>query len=120
MEEPEPQDIEDLLQELEEEGAQIEFGARQASSSDEAAHHLEQASALEDRDEYKEALEECDTAIRLDPNLADAHNLRGVILEELGRNGEAIQAYREALRLDPGYAAAHENLKAAEAELDEY
>ena len=121
MDELQPQDLEDLLQEMEEEDAEIELGARHASPSfDEAAHYLEQAFALEDRDEYKEALEECDTTIRLDSNLADAHNLRGVILEELGRNGEAIQAYREALHLDPGHAAAHENLRAAEAELDEY
>lgn len=122
MEELQPQDIEDLLQELEEEEAETELRAEAGSlsPSDGASHHLEQAFALEDEDEYEKALEECDTAIRLDPTLADAHNLRGVILEELGRNGEAIQAYREALRLDPGYAAAHENLRAAEAELDEY
>jgi Flp pilus assembly protein TadD len=85
--------------------------------SDEAAQHLERAFALEDDDEYDKALRECDTAIRLDPTLADAHNLRGVILEELGREREAVLAYREALRLDPGFDAAQENLQVVEAEL---
>ena len=110
--------MQELREEQENAGLRVEESS--PPTSDEAAQHLEQAFALEDESEYEKALGECDTAIRLDPTLADAHNLRGVILEELGRNGEAIQAYREALRLDPGYAAAHENLRAAEAELDEY
>lgn len=121
MEDLQPQELEELVEELGGEEARAAEKVVEASGpEDEAAQHLERAFALEDRDEYEEALEECDAAVQVDPTLADAYNLRGVILEELGRNGEAIQAYREVLRLDPGFAAVHENLRAAEAELDEY
>ena len=77
----------------------------EAPAHAEARRYLDQAFASEEEYEFEKALEECDTAIRLDPSLADAYNLRGVILEELGRESEAVLAYREALRLDPGIAA---------------
>lgn len=83
----------------------------------EAAQHLEKAYALEKRDEFEQALEECEAAIRLDAGLAEAHNLRGIILEELGQKEQAILAYREAVRLAPGFREAEENLRDAEGEL---
>lgn len=113
----ESEDVEKLLKELEEEGAGLRREKASLPPSDEAAQHLEQAFAWEDEDKYEKALEECDAALQLDPTLADAHNLRGVILEELGREREAVLAYREGLRLDPGFDAARENLQAVEAEL---
>ncbi len=62
------------------------------------------------------ALIDCELAIQLDPNLAEAHNLRGLILDELGRLDEAIASYREAIRLDPTSEEARANLRDAEAE----
>jgi tetratricopeptide (TPR) repeat protein len=66
-----------------------------------------------------DALHTCETALVLDPDLAEAHNLRGILLEELGRGREALAAYREAVRLDPDLVEAQENLSEAEAELGE-
>jgi Flp pilus assembly protein TadD len=54
---------------------------------------------------------------KMTPNYADAHNLRGIILEELGRKEEAVSAYREAVRVDPSFREAAENLQDLEAEL---
>jgi tetratricopeptide (TPR) repeat protein len=85
----------------------------------EARQHLEQAYAYEERDEFENALRECELAIQLAPGLAELHNLRGIVLEELGRKREAIAAYREAVRLDPAFREAQENLSEAEAELRE-
>ena len=85
----------------------------------EARQYLELAYASEEQSEFETALEECDAAIRVDPRLADAHNLRGVILEELGRREEAVLAYHEAIRLDSGFREARENLRDIEAELKE-
>ncbi len=82
-----------------------------------AEQHFEQASSLEEQRDFQTALEECEAAIRLDPRFADAHNLRGVILESLGRKEEAILAYREAVQLDPAFKEAQENLRDAENEL---
>lgn len=86
-------------------------------TSKEAWQYLERAFAADDQDEFERALVECEMAIRLDPKLSDAHNLRGVVLEELGRKQEAIAAYREAVRLDPNFHEAKRNLREIEDEL---
>lgn len=85
--------------------------------SDEARRHYERASTYEEQNEFARALQECNTVIRTTPNYADAHNLRGIILESLERKEEALSAYREAVRLDPTFREAAENLQDLEAEL---
>ncbi|MBI5952099.1 MAG: tetratricopeptide repeat protein [Chloroflexi bacterium] len=62
------------------------------------------------------ALADCEIALQLDPNFAKAHNLRGLILDEMGRTDDAIASYREAIRLNPGLDEARANLRDAEAE----
>jgi hypothetical protein len=48
--------------------------------------------------------------VRLQPDLADAHNNLAVALCDLRRHAEAETCAREALRLRPDYADAHSNL----------
>jgi tetratricopeptide (TPR) repeat protein len=62
------------------------------------------------------ALLECEAALELSPNAAEAHNLRGLILDLLERPEEAMQAYRESLRLDPNFEEARANLADSERE----
>ncbi len=62
------------------------------------------------------ALSECEAALELSPNSAEAHNLRGLILDLLERPEEAMQAYREAVRLDPNFEEARANLADSEQE----
>ena len=49
-------------------------------------------------------------ALRLNPNLAEAHNNLGVALAKQGKMDQAEAHYAEALRLNPDYAEAHNNL----------
>ena len=52
-------------------------------------------------------------ALRLDPDLAEAHFARGALLSSVsGRfaTGPAIQEFRRALELNPNFARAHHNL----------
>lgn len=65
------------------------------------------------------ALSECEAALELSPNSAEAHNLRGLILDLLERPEEAMQAYREAIRLDPNFEEARANLADSEREESE-
>ena len=82
-----------------------------------AEHHLDQATAYyEETGDFDKALAECDAAIQFDPYLPDAYNLRGMILEELGRTLEAVTAYEQAIRLDPDFTEASENLSALRSE----
>jgi len=84
----------------------------------EVEQHLERADTYEEHDEFEKALLECDLALQLAPDCAEAHNLRGIVLERLDRKEEAIAAYRKAIRLDPTLEEARENLLAAETELE--
>jgi len=79
---------------------------------EQAQKHVEIADQLEDAGEFDKALAECDRAIQLDPDCADAYNLRGVVLEDLGLEKEALADYKQAIRLDPYPQDAKENLAA--------
>lgn len=89
-------------------GEELEF--------DESGAHLERACGHADAGELEDALRECDRAIELAPEWAEAHNLRGVVLDEMGRVEEAIAAYEKAVRLDAGFEEAVENLAEARKE----
>ena len=59
----------------------------------------------------QESLKSYDEALKLDPDLAEAHMGRGVVLElAFGRLDEAEAEYRKAILLKPGLAEAHNNL----------
>jgi Flp pilus assembly protein TadD len=79
--------------------------------------HLAEASRAYDEDRYDAALRSCHLALALDPGLAEAHNLRGLTLEELDRPAAAAAAYGQAFYLDPTLREAQENWKELEAEL---
>ena len=57
----------------------------------------------------EEALANCDRALRIRPDFAEALNNRGLILQDLNRPHEALTAYDRALQLDDGLADAHAN-----------
>ena len=79
---------------------------------------LEKAGKYLDEDhDLQDALAFCDRALEYTPNSAQAHNLRGLILDGLGKTGLAVEEYRTALRLDPGLTDARDNLKDAETDL---
>jgi tetratricopeptide (TPR) repeat protein len=75
-----------------------------------ATKHFDQSYEYWEKSNYEEALEECEEAIELAPDWSEAHNLRGVILEEMDKLDKAILEYREAIRLDPNNTDAKENL----------
>jgi len=81
-----------------------------------AQQHLDQAYAFEGKDEFENALRQCESAIQLVAGWAEAHNLRGVLLESLGQPKQALEAYRRAVHLAPAFSEANENLREAEAE----
>jgi len=79
---------------------------------------LSAAEYWEEQGKYGYALEWCERAIEgLRAYLADAYNLRGILLEELGRDEEAVESYRRALEMQPGMAEAADNLTALEKEM---
>jgi len=59
----------------------------------------------------KKALANCDQAIEYMPDSANAHNLRGLVLEALGKTEQATREFQEAVRLDPELEDAKRNLR---------
>jgi len=97
-------------------GANLDASHEQLSKEI-AQQYLGKAKKAYDRgSRLKVALTNCDLAIQYDPDSARAHNLRGLILDAMGRTAEAILCYREAIRIDPLFEEAGENLKDAETE----
>jgi tetratricopeptide (TPR) repeat protein len=69
-------------------------------------------------DRLEEEIQAYKQAIRLKPDIAEAHYNIGLAYGKLGRLEEEIQAYKQAIRLKPDYAKAHLNLGAAYGSLD--
>ncbi len=61
-----------------------------------------------------QALESCEQVIYMQPDLADAYNLRGEIYEEMGRKRDAFGEYQRALQLDHSLDYARQNLSSIE------
>lgn len=94
------------------------MGAQYPFPDAEAVQRLEHAYELEARDDLSEAMRACDAALALAPDWAEAHNLRGIILEAQGQQQEAVESFRRAVHLDPEDADLRENLEGAERDLE--
>ena len=68
----------------------------------------------------QEALVHCQEAVRLRPDMADAHNNLGNALQALGRLDEAKACLLESLRLDPDQTASHASLANVWEQLGEF
>lgn len=77
------------------------------SSKREARRLNDEAYALMGQGNYRAALPKCREAIRLDPNLPEAHKNLALVFCDLGRYAEALPECREAIRLKPDLDKSH-------------
>ena len=63
--------------------------------------HLYKSQVFERQKAWKFALESCNLAIDLKPDLAKAYRLRARLLQHLGRLGEAEASFQQAVALEP-------------------
>src|SRR3989442_1708948 len=66
----------------------------------------------DERADFKQALEECFAAIRVDNDRAAGHMSLAILYEALGNSEDAEAAYKTALRVEPGSIGARTNLAA--------
>jgi tetratricopeptide (TPR) repeat protein len=62
---------------------------------------------------FDQAVGHCETAIRLNPDFAEAYNNLGLALVELGESEEAISCFEKTLQLKPKYIKAYSNMARA-------
>ena len=70
--------------------------------------------------DYKGAIADYDTAIRLNPDDTDAYNNRGIAKDNLGQHFAAIADFDTAIRLNPDYAEAYYNRGNAKGKLGQH
>ncbi len=69
------------------------------------------AQVLADSGQTQQAVSEFEHALRINPNLGEAHNnLANILAQMPGRMPEALDHYGQALRIDPGNGDTHYNL----------
>ena len=83
------------------------YGNRPGSTRAEDSIHFKRGDILVDQGKMDEAAAEFREAIRIDPELAEAHVYLGTILGHQKKLDEAAAEFREAIRIDPGMAEAH-------------
>ena len=69
---------------------------------------------------YQDAVESCKQAIRIKPDLAEAHCGLGAAYDDLGHYQDAIESCKQAIRIKPDLAEAHCNLGVAYGQLGRY
>ncbi len=102
-------------------GQSVEVSSSDLDSSAYPAYlYLSRAQSLLLRDKILEATAAAEAAIRLDPAVAEAHNLMGRCQKYLGHNDLAAESYARAVVLQPNFGDAYRNLGNAYLELGRY
>lgn len=79
-------------------------------ASAKAADQFNYGIALARMNRLNDAQTHIEAALKDNPNLAEAHDVLGGLLENRGRMDAALFQYREAVRIRPGYGKAHLDL----------
>ena len=79
---------------------------------------IARAGAYDRKDQLDRAIGDYDTALRLDPTLADVFNFRGELWRRKGDRPRALADFGAAIKLNPNHAAARGNYKSLAQELE--
>ena len=72
--------------------------------------YLKQALAYGEEQKWEQAIESCQTALKITPDCAEAYKVWGNILQKMNRVAEAIGYYAKAIAIQPDMAEAYANL----------
>jgi tetratricopeptide (TPR) repeat protein len=102
----------DLQMERQEHGAAISCWERaiELSTKERAGRYISLGWSLQEEGRLSEAVEQYQTAVRLQPEAVMAHINLGGIHEELGEMAAAEAAFRTAARIQPNFGLAHARL----------
>jgi tetratricopeptide (TPR) repeat protein len=79
---------------------------------------IARAGAHDRKDQIDRAIGDYDTALRLDPTLADIFNIRGELWRRKGDRPRALADFGAAIKLNPQHEAARANYKSLAQELE--
>ena len=79
---------------------------------------IARAEVYDRKDQIDRAIGDYDTALRLDPTLADIFNARGELWRRKGDRPRALADFAAALKLNPGHTVAKSNYKSLALEVE--
>jgi tetratricopeptide (TPR) repeat protein len=79
---------------------------------------IARAAAYERKDQLDRAIGDYDTALRLDPTLADVFNARGELWRKKGNRPRALADFGAAIKLNPDHPTARGNYKSLAQEVE--
>lgn len=82
-----------------------------------AVYFCNRAAALSRLDKHQEAINDCQTAVKLDPSYSKAYGRLGIAYCNLQNYEEARKAYARAVELDPSNPSYLQNLQLAEQQI---
>ena len=85
-----------------------------------AEDYFNKAYDYAENEQYQLAIDNYTSALKIDPDYADAYNNRGNVYENLEYYNEAIADYNSALKINPDYADAYYNRGIAYDDLENY
>lgn len=94
------------------------IGNDKATKADRVKAAIARATAYDRKGEIDRAIADDDTALRLDPTLADVLNARGELYRRKGDRVHALSDFGTAVKLDPNQAAAKANYKSLSLEIE--
>jgi tetratricopeptide (TPR) repeat protein len=94
------------------------IGNDKAPKADRVRAAMARATAYDRKGEIDRAIADDDTALRLDPTLADVFNARGELYRRKGDRVQALSDFGAAVKLDPNHAVAKANYKSLSLEIE--
>ncbi len=88
----------------------IWFAGRRERQRADAVDHYNRGNGLRGEGKLEEAMAAWREAIRIKPDIAEAHSNLGIALADQGKLNEAVAEFRTAIRINPDDAEAHFNL----------
>lgn len=76
-----------------------------AANPKDVGAYVDMAYAYRNLGQFEDAMKNCETALKLDPNLPVAHGERGLICASLDNDEEALKSFNRAIELDPNNSA---------------
>lgn len=94
------------------------IGNEKTARADRIKALIARGAALDRKDRPSEAVDDYDTAVQLDPTLADVLNARGELRRRRGNLPKALADFGAAIKVNPEHAAARANYKSLARELE--
>lgn len=99
--------------------ALVSYGRAIALDASNPIYYCNRAAAFSRLGDYQKAVDDCNQALRYDPNYGKAYGRLGLAYSKMNRHQEAIDAYKNALRVEPDNQDYKNNMEVTQQRLEE-